>query len=113
MKVITVNSSDLTTALVIEGAYIDITSVEKSLTQNIIKLLKRAQNIFSFKELTLVRVPHDTIINKNSNRMKYLYLILLGTAGIYYRNIRRRQTTVQTRCQCLKQGQHNSKRNNC
>ncbi len=40
--------------------------------------MKRAQNIFSFKELTLVRVPYDTIINKNSNRMKYLYLILLG-----------------------------------
>ncbi|SET49162.1 TonB-linked outer membrane protein, SusC/RagA family [Draconibacterium orientale] len=40
--------------------------------------MKRAQIIFTLLKMITVRVPYDTIINKKFNRMKYLYLILLG-----------------------------------
>ena len=40
--------------------------------------MKRAHKLVTTTETIKMRVPYDTLMNKKFNRMKYLYLILLG-----------------------------------
>ena len=44
--------------------------------------MKRAHKKLTYNRMNKVRVPYDTLTNKKFNRMKYLYLILLGLLAL-------------------------------